>query len=436
MAAASLFIISACSDDGRPSQDIVVPAEYQPAVDWVADNAVLLNSLDPADEDFSDLAPLAAAIGDADVVLLGEQTHFDGSTFLGKTRLIKFLHQEMGFDVLAFENPMFDMEQMRLAVQSGRPAIDAANTGMFGVWSRSSQMLPLFSYIDETSNSANPLIINGFDSQFSLPHSQEDLIPRFKQFLAANNFAGLTSAEWPAFESTLNDIINVIGQGAGNEVPPAYETVRDQLLAELPNLAPADALFDNPGFWLQIVRNAEIERTRRALVAGGQWGSTNMRDGQMAQNLIWLKDTLYPNQKVIVWAATLHTMRRLPELDTRTPTFSYEGIRTMGDPLHEHYGDDLYSIGFISGGGSFTNLFTGLTFIIDPPIVPSLEYLFLASESGPLGFLDLTSIPSNLPLLNEPLIGRPVGHGDFQAIWQNHLEAVLYVDRVTTSTLN
>src|SRR5258708_6197993 len=41
--------------------------------------------------DVSDLRPLARAIGDARVVLLGEQTHADGTTFVAKTRLVRFL---------------------------------------------------------------------------------------------------------------------------------------------------------------------------------------------------------------------------------------------------------------------------------------------------------------------------------------------------------
>ncbi len=53
-----------------------------------------------ADDDFSDLAPLAAAIGDARIVQLGETTHGDGAAFLAKVRLVKFLHQHHGFDVL------------------------------------------------------------------------------------------------------------------------------------------------------------------------------------------------------------------------------------------------------------------------------------------------------------------------------------------------
>lgn len=65
-------------------------------VSWLADHAVRLRSIDPADDDFRDLEPLRVTLAGVRVVLLGEQNHGDGTTFLAKTRLIRFLHERMG----------------------------------------------------------------------------------------------------------------------------------------------------------------------------------------------------------------------------------------------------------------------------------------------------------------------------------------------------
>src|SRR2546421_4659909 len=78
-------------------------------VAWLKDHALAVRSIDPADDDFSDLAPLRDLIGDARVVQLGEQSHGDGATFYAKARLIRFLHERMGFDVLAWESGMLDL---------------------------------------------------------------------------------------------------------------------------------------------------------------------------------------------------------------------------------------------------------------------------------------------------------------------------------------
>src|SRR5262245_11525127 len=68
--------------------------------DWMAEHAVSIRSIDVKDDDFSDLEPLMAAIGTSRVVQMGEPSHGAGSAFAAKARLIKFLHQRMGFDVL------------------------------------------------------------------------------------------------------------------------------------------------------------------------------------------------------------------------------------------------------------------------------------------------------------------------------------------------
>ena len=35
------------------------------------------------------------------VLMLGEKTHFDGNVFEMKTKIVKYLHQEMGFNTIA-----------------------------------------------------------------------------------------------------------------------------------------------------------------------------------------------------------------------------------------------------------------------------------------------------------------------------------------------
>src|SRR5262245_21383393 len=94
------------------------PADREARIAWLKDNAVTVQSIDPDDsDDFSDLEPLKQLIGDARVVALGEQSHGDGAVFYAKGRLIKFLHEQMGFDVLAWESGMFDCREVDRAIR-------------------------------------------------------------------------------------------------------------------------------------------------------------------------------------------------------------------------------------------------------------------------------------------------------------------------------
>jgi len=53
---------------------------------WLKEHAIALRSINPIDEDFSDLEPLRKTIGDVRIVQLGEQSHGDGATFHAKGR--------------------------------------------------------------------------------------------------------------------------------------------------------------------------------------------------------------------------------------------------------------------------------------------------------------------------------------------------------------
>ena len=90
-------------------------------VAWLREHAVEVRSIAPLDEDFSDLAPLAAAIGGARVVQLGEASHGDGASFDAKARLVRFLHQQMGFDALAWESGFFDLSLVEQALRQALP---------------------------------------------------------------------------------------------------------------------------------------------------------------------------------------------------------------------------------------------------------------------------------------------------------------------------
>lgn len=77
-------------------------------VAYLKNNALVINNVEPDNEDYVDLAALKQSLKDVTIVGLGEPIHHDGSAFKAETRLVKFLHQELGFRVIAFESGFYD----------------------------------------------------------------------------------------------------------------------------------------------------------------------------------------------------------------------------------------------------------------------------------------------------------------------------------------
>ena len=98
---------------------------------YLKENAVVVSNVEPSNEDYTDFALLKQSLQDITIVGLGEQSHYDGSTFKAKTRLVKFLHQQMGFCVIAFESGFYDCYKAWQEIQAGKTAIDAARKSIY-----------------------------------------------------------------------------------------------------------------------------------------------------------------------------------------------------------------------------------------------------------------------------------------------------------------
>jgi erythromycin esterase len=99
------------------------------------------------DTDYTDLQSLAASIGNARIVILGEMDNGDGETLKAKTRLVKYLHQKLGFTVLAFESDFNGVNWIWETRKNGYAALQAVThiwtdvaefKDMVCAWSKSS----------------------------------------------------------------------------------------------------------------------------------------------------------------------------------------------------------------------------------------------------------------------------------------------------------
>jgi erythromycin esterase-like protein len=141
-----------------------------------------VRTISPLDEDFSDLQFLKEVFKDKRIILLGEQSHGEGATFEAKVRLIKFLHKEMGFDMLSFESGLYENYKTYAKIEDTNYTESPLKESIYQMWSDTKEFEPLLKYIHETKRSNNPLLVTGFDCQEELFFQNEFLADLKKLF--------------------------------------------------------------------------------------------------------------------------------------------------------------------------------------------------------------------------------------------------------------
>jgi erythromycin esterase len=275
-----------------------------------------VRSIDPRDADFTDLAGLVDVIGDARVVMLGEPSHGAGGAFSAKVRLIRFLHQEMGFDVIAWESGVHGMRLAQAALDAGQAPGDAARLGVSPIWSAAAEVQPLFEYVQATRGTARPLTMVGIDPQFTAPGAFQRLETDLQDFVSQARDPELR-------QQASSHAMNLLAAAEQFRKAPRGQEIADSALRAV--TGPADALLaslrDKRATWLRSQSPATMRFMERAIIAlrdnaragfAGRRGldseSWNIRDGYMADQLRWLLEEPYRGRKVIVWAHNAHIM--------------------------------------------------------------------------------------------------------------------------------
>ncbi|MEM6640040.1 MAG: erythromycin esterase family protein [Pseudomonadota bacterium] len=314
------------------------------AVAWFAENAQIIRSL-TADDDFSDLTFLAPLVQSKSMVLLGESSHGVREYSVAKTRLIKFLHETQGFNVLAFEGGVFDCETAQDVIVS-LGAREAMRSCLFGVW-QTQTLLDLFEYVRETQSTTRPLRLTGFDTQISgtrfarragrtaalLAKVSPDRAALARQL--EDDFRFLIFNAQNATAATDPGMVNL--RDAQTRLDTEFAALSDDLRANAA-LITADGEFSVADVLLAAQYTATSPLLARQVTQRFELGAGGVpRDEGMAQNLIGLATAIYPDEKIIVWAHNAHLRHRgtgfLPE-------------RNMGSLVHAALADRMYTIGF------------------------------------------------------------------------------------------
>jgi erythromycin esterase len=414
--------------------DTTPPAPPQDVAAWLRDSSVTVRSLDFADTDFRDLEPLRAAIGERRLVLLGEQSRGDGTTLRAKARLVRFLHEAMGFDVLVFESGLFDLHVAGERIAAGADPVVAVREALAAEWRSSAELSPLFRWLGERAQSTRPLRLAGLDPRFTGPApsaaaagigaSLEAYLRRYASPLP-------DAALWPGFRAALEAIARAGEAGAILDGAPraAFDSGLVLLRAEtnrLVNVAPEP----DAAFWREVIAALGAQdRWRRRVAAGQLDTATTIREEAMAEALVVLAQSIHAGRRLVVWTGSAQALRTPLELFTvGGAALTPPPPRTFGEHARQILGDDAaYAIGFLAGTGSY-GPFAGQNPIrpLVRPLPESWDGLFLASGK-PFAFLDLRRPPTtDNAWIFATRVARPLGYQQMLARWPRVFDAFFF----------
>jgi erythromycin esterase-like protein len=320
-------------------------SEAQSIKQYVEKNTSEIKSIDPNFTDDADLEVFGKAIGNARVVMLGEQDHGDAAAYLAKTRLIKYLHEQKGFNVLAFESDFWSLNYGWDNLPKNDPAkmISFLQQNIFDIWTACKAFFPLMKqYIPSTYQTKNLLQISGFDNQMVLEYSRKlssYLDSVFRKYNLPVTHGQIYSTTFvPSIDSILTKYMGWEKTSAKN----LYETIQiiDSAYNQLLNFVP------DTSFNVLLLKNLQAQ-CNEYLNISNYTTAQNIRDKQMFENLKWLINIKYPGEKIIVWAASEHVSKYIDSNSTGRKRKSMGGYFIDDSSLLKQ----TYVLGFTSYQG-------------------------------------------------------------------------------------
>lgn len=452
LAIASITVLVACSDAAGPSPDdsealltdAQLTTERDPAevpvdpawANWISENHYVIRSL--TSHKTSDLQFLKNVIGSRRLVQLGESGHGVREFDMAKVRLIRFLHEEMGFDVIAFESPQYECYRANQLMDVDPPNITMGRCAL-SVW-HTDEVLELFKYLDETRSTSRPLILAGFDTQFTSIGQQfsadvlYDVLSRIDTAFATR-IRDMDHVFRSEYETAIAaNPLNPVGTATAIEAADAnyrfsarYDSAKAMIESNSATLKTAFAASpETPIIAAQIIV-LRLERMTSARTRT-TFAGLEARDRGMADNIDFLLDKLYPGKKIIAWAHNAHVMHDRRSMDMVDADALYP--QSMGSYVSARHRADLYSVGLFMYRGQAAD--NGRTiYPIQRALPGSLEAVMYHTRKQ-WTFVDMLSQSRNTgnAWMFNPIPIKEWGKNDYRFTPRNQFDGILFIDTV------
>ena len=327
-----LLVLSLTSSlDALPRRRAVrfptVPVPDSPVAAWLIPHARVLSTTELV-PDSADLDPLANMIGDATIAGLGEGTHGSHEIFTMKLRVADFLVRKMSFDLLAFEGPFPQFEQLDAYVQGGAGDPRAI---LFDVGWRYRYF---FWDVEEV------LAVVEWMREYNLHRGERPAV-----HITGADVYGQVEA-WKAVVAYLRTVDPAAAAQAETDYACVGESIvssscRTQAAEVFAALAPREAELaakSSSAAFHTALHHARI-------VVQTQNNGFNNREIFMADNLLWMRQHRSATGRVMYWAHNEHV--------TKGPPMIGPAQKATGQLLAERIGTSYFALGTLTSTGTY-----------------------------------------------------------------------------------
>lgn len=315
-----------------------------------------IQSFSPKETNFNDLDAIGKSIGEARMVLLGEPSHGDGGAIQMKTRLVKYLHEKKGFDVLLFEADLYSIMSGLSNIKDSANVDLIAKENIYTCWSESKVSQDLWIYYKNEMNGSHPLLLGGFDSRHAGNLAKTKLVENLANMAKSSHFNTNTDT-YKRFVKDLEYILK-------HEFSSKKDTVDIQNFNAEINGIEESIKFNMKDSSLRNMWLVEVNNIKSLFEMTIQDKS---RDILMAKNFILLSKYIFPDKKIMVWSHNNHNVLDVNTYVSFSPEFAkqwyenntYQGFTYFGSEIFREFGNQVYSLAITSGSGNFSPRFFG-----------------------------------------------------------------------------
>ena len=360
-----------------------------------------LDPIQSLDFDFKnrDLRSMGQSIGDNRIVLLGEQDHGDAASMELKARVVKYLHEEKGFDVLLFESDFFTLQENN--------ELSFAREQVQPFWSASKSMQPLWIYLQKEGMEVNGFAM-GFNSDFARKNASDELKT------AITKLPFKHSSNYSFAIQTFDRLLHGTARTMNKEERLLFYAICDTLIMQHIVVSPTD------NFNAQFLYNVKAKAEHTWL--------NNYRVKHNTANLVWLLSHTYKKRKVIIWTANIHAVKDynalIAEDEQRVANYNKvvnkDSVHTMAHALVFKHKLHVYSLVCISTSGTYTpQAWVSMNNKPEPIVIAEGN---IEKQITKTSFLDLKKLPdatfSMIPVLHRTT---------FTANWREVFDGIVFI---------